>query len=62
MDTLVRFCCWMLGGAGHALAEADKGRLRAEWDYLIRRAFSALRPEPRTDWGPVATVKENLNP
>jgi AcrR family transcriptional regulator len=48
VDTLVRFCFWMLGGAGHALAEAaeaDKGRLRAEWDYLIRRAFSALRSD-----------------
>jgi AcrR family transcriptional regulator len=46
VDTLVKFCFWMLGGAGLALAEAaeaDKGRLRGEWGYLIRRSIGALR-------------------
>ncbi|HEX4060424.1 MAG TPA: TetR family transcriptional regulator [Streptosporangiaceae bacterium] len=46
VDTLVKFCFWMLGGAGLALAEAvesDKARLRGEWGYLIRRTFAALR-------------------
>jgi len=46
VDTLVKFCFWMLGGAGLALAEAadgDKDRLRGEWGYLIRRSFSAMR-------------------
>lgn len=46
VETLVKFCFWMLGGAGLALAEAaaqDKGRLRGEWGYLIRRSFAALR-------------------
>jgi AcrR family transcriptional regulator len=46
VDTLVRFCFWMLGGAGLALAEAadgDKARLRDEWRYLITRTFGALR-------------------
>jgi AcrR family transcriptional regulator len=46
VETLVRFCFWMLGGAGLALAEAaeaDKPRLRDEWGYLIRRSFTALR-------------------
>jgi AcrR family transcriptional regulator len=44
--SLVRFTFWMLGGAGHTLAEAaedDKPRLREEWGYLIRRAISAMR-------------------
>jgi AcrR family transcriptional regulator len=46
MDTLVRFCFWMLGGAGLALAEtadAGKERVREEWGSLIRRSFAALR-------------------
>jgi AcrR family transcriptional regulator len=46
VDTLVKFCFWMLGGAGLALAEAaeaDKDRLRDEWSYLIRRSFDASR-------------------
>jgi hypothetical protein len=36
----------MLGGAGHALAEAepaDRARLRDEWRYLIQRSFAAMR-------------------
>jgi AcrR family transcriptional regulator len=44
--SLARFAFWMLGGAGHTLAEAsegDKPRLREEWGYLIRRAISAMR-------------------
>ncbi len=45
-DSLVRFCFWMLGGAGHTLAEAaeaDRPRLREEWRHLIRRAIGAMR-------------------
>jgi AcrR family transcriptional regulator len=48
-DSLVKFCFWMLGGAGLALAEAppeDKARVRADWAYLIGRAFGALRIAP----------------
>lgn len=44
--SLVRFCFWMLGGAGHTLAEApeaDRPRLREEWRHLIRRAIGAMR-------------------
>ena len=46
VGSLVRFCFWMLGGAGLALAEApaaDRPRLREEWRYLIRRTISGLR-------------------
>ena len=46
VDTQVKFAFWMLGGAGHALAEADgadRARLREEWRYLIRRTIDALR-------------------
>ena len=45
-DSLARFTFWMLGGAGHTLAEApedDKPRLREEWRHLIRRAISSMR-------------------
>jgi AcrR family transcriptional regulator len=44
--SMVRFCFWMLGGAGLALAEApepDRPRLREEWRYLILRTISGLR-------------------
>jgi AcrR family transcriptional regulator len=44
--SLARFTFWMLGGAGHTLAEAteaDRLRLREEWSYLIRRAIGAMR-------------------
>jgi AcrR family transcriptional regulator len=47
-DTQVKYAFWMLGGAGHALAEAeeaDKARLREEWGYLIRRTMQALRAD-----------------
>ena len=46
VGSLVRFCFWMLGGAGLALAEApeaDRARLREEWRYLIRQAISGLQ-------------------
>jgi len=46
VDTQVTFAFWMLGGAGLALseaAEADKGRLREEWGYLIRRSIESMR-------------------
>jgi AcrR family transcriptional regulator len=46
VGTLVRYCFWMLGGAGLALAEAPesgRARLREEWRYLIRRTFAAMR-------------------
>jgi AcrR family transcriptional regulator len=46
VDSLIRFSFWMLGGAGLALAEAteaDRPRLRDEWDYLIRRSIGAFR-------------------
>jgi AcrR family transcriptional regulator len=45
-DTQAKFAFWMLGGAGHALAEADpadRSRLREEWRYLILRSFTAMR-------------------
>ena len=44
--SLVRFCFWMLGGAGLALAEApeaDRPRLREEWRYLIGQTIAGLR-------------------
>jgi len=44
--SLVRFCFWMLGGAGLALAEApaaDRPRQREEWRYLIRQTISGLQ-------------------
>jgi AcrR family transcriptional regulator len=46
VGSLVRFSFWMLGGAGHTLAEAaeaDRPRLRQEWGYLIRRTITAMR-------------------
>jgi hypothetical protein len=46
VGSLVRFCFWMLGGAGLALAEApeaDRARLREEWRYLIRQTISGLQ-------------------
>lgn len=46
VETQIRFAFWMLGGAGLALseaAEADKGRLREEWGYLIRRSIESMR-------------------
>jgi hypothetical protein len=46
VGSLVRFCFWMLGGAGLALAEApeaDRSRLREEWRYLIRQTISGLQ-------------------
>ena len=46
VQSLVRFSFWMLGGAGHTLAEAaeaDKPRLRDEWRHLIRRSIGAMR-------------------
>ena len=45
-ESMVRFCFWMLGGAGLTLAEtadSDKARVRAEWASLIGRTISALR-------------------
>ena len=46
VGNLVRFCFWMLGGAGLALAEApeaDRPRQREEWRYLIRQAIAGLQ-------------------
>jgi AcrR family transcriptional regulator len=45
--TLVRFCFWLLGGAGLALAEApaaDRPRVRDEWARLIGRTMAGLSP------------------
>jgi AcrR family transcriptional regulator len=46
VDTQIKFAFWMLGGAGLALSEAapaDKGRVREEWGYLIRRSIESMR-------------------
>ncbi|GLY86144.1 TetR/AcrR family transcriptional regulator [Actinoallomurus iriomotensis] len=46
IESTVRFCFWILGGAGLALADAaeeDKARTRDEWSYLIRRTLNAFR-------------------
>ncbi len=44
--SLVKFCFWMLGGAGLALAEApetDRPRQREEWRYLISQTITGLQ-------------------
>jgi AcrR family transcriptional regulator len=46
VESTVRFSFWMLGGAGHTLAEtpeADKRRVRDDWSYLIGRVLGGLR-------------------
>ena len=46
MGSLVKFCFWMLGGAGLALAEApeaDRLRQREEWRYLISQTITGLQ-------------------
>jgi hypothetical protein len=46
VTSLVRFAFWMLGGAGHTLAEApeaDKARLHDEWRYLLVRTIEGFR-------------------
>jgi AcrR family transcriptional regulator len=46
VGSLIRFAFWMLGGAGHTLAEAadaDRARLHDEWRYLLLRTIEGFR-------------------